>query len=160
MSADFRVGNGFDVHAFAEDRQLLLGGVSIPHEKGLAGHSDADVLLHAIIDAVLGAQGKGDIGQRFPDNDPSFKDADSAQLFSDVWADALADGWQLVNCDSVLIAQVPRLAPYTSAIQTRLAELFSAEPNRIGVKATTTEQLGFLGRKEGIAASAVVLLTR
>lgn len=156
----FRVGLGFDVHAFAEGRPLILGGVTIPYKLGLAGHSDADVLLHAIIDAVLGAVGAGDIGRWFPDTDQRFKDADSAELFQTVWSDVSKNGWALENLDATVIAEEPKLAPYVSQLVERIAALFGADTVRVNVKATTTERLGFTGRKEGIAAQAVVLLTR
>ena len=157
---EIRVGNGFDVHAFADGRKLWLGGCLIPHSRGLAGHSDADVLLHVIIDAVLGALAKGDIGHHFPDIDPSYKDIASEKMFRLVWQEAQADGWRLGNCDSVVMAQEPRLAQHVPAMCERIAQLFLADVTQVNVKATTTERLGFVGRKEGIAASAVVLLQR
>ena len=155
-----RIGHGFDVHAFAEQRRLMLGGCDIPHTRGLAGHSDADVLLHALTDALLGALAWGDIGQWFPDTDASFKDIDSALLLARVWEKATAEGWQLNNCDCVIMAQEPKLAPHIVKMRERVAALLEVDPVQIGIKATTTERLGFVGRSEGIAASAVVLLMR
>ncbi len=157
---EIRIGNGYDVHAFADDRKLVLGGCDIPHSRGLAGHSDADVLLHVLIDAVLGALAKGDIGHHFPDTDPAYKGIASDKMFQQIWSEAQADGWILGNCDSVVMAQAPRLAEYIPAMRARIAELFAADLSQVNVKATTTERLGFVGREEGIAASAVVLLQR
>jgi len=154
----YRIGQGFDVHRLAEGRKLIVGGVTIPHSHGLLGHSDADVLLHAIADAVLGAIGRGDIGIHFPDNDPKWKDADSSRLLGQVWEMAKQEGYRLVNCDCTVIAQQPKLAPYIPKMKERIAKLLEAEPDRVNVKATTTERLGFPGREEGIAALAAVLL--
>lgn len=151
----FRIGQGFDVHQFAEGRPLIIGGVTIPYEKGLAGHSDADVLLHAISDACLGAIGEGDIGKHFPDTDPKFKGADSAKLMEHVWQLVKSKGYELVNADCTIIAQKPKMAPYIEQMCTRIAELLEAAPEQINVKATTTERLGFTGRGEGIASQAV-----
>ncbi|MFC4075441.1 2-C-methyl-D-erythritol 2,4-cyclodiphosphate synthase [Salinithrix halophila] len=155
-----KVGQGFDVHAFAEGRPLILGGVTIPYPRGLAGHSDADVLLHTISDAVLGALGKGDIGKHFPDTDPRFKGADSAELMRTVWEMAAEAGYKLGNLDATVIAQKPKMAPFIPEIRERVAELLQAELSDINIKATTTEKLGFTGREEGIAAMAVVCLFR
>lgn len=155
-----RIGQGFDVHAFAEDRKLILGGIEIPHTKGLLGHSDADVLLHTIADAALGAIAAGDIGKHFPDTDPEFKDADSAKLLQHVYALVKAEGYELGNLDATVIAQAPKLRPYIDTIRTRIAELLEADIEQINVKATTTEWLGFTGREEGIACQAVILLKR
>ncbi|UOQ46358.1 2-C-methyl-D-erythritol 2,4-cyclodiphosphate synthase [Halobacillus salinarum] len=154
----FKIGQGFDVHQFAEGRKCIIGGVEIPYEKGLLGHSDADVLLHTIADACLGAIGSGDIGKHFPDTDPGFKDADSGELLKHVWKDVQAQGYELGNLDCTVIAQAPKMAPYIEAIRENVASLLNAEVSRINIKATTTEKLGFTGRKEGIAAQAVVLL--
>ncbi|REJ19259.1 MAG: 2-C-methyl-D-erythritol 2,4-cyclodiphosphate synthase [Caldibacillus debilis] len=154
----YRIGQGFDVHRLAEGRKLIVGGVTIPHSHGLLGHSDADVLLHAIADAVLGAIGRGDIGIHFPDNDPKWKDADSSRLLGQVWEMAKQEGYRLVNCDCTVIAQQPKLAPYIPEMKERIAKLLEAEPDRVNVKATTTERLGFPGREEGIAALVAVLL--
>lgn len=153
-----RIGQGFDVHAFAEGRKCIIGGVDIPFEKGLLGHSDADVLLHAVADAVLGALALGDIGKHFPDTDAAFKDADSLALLKHVWALAEERGYRLGNLDATIIAQRPKMAPYIPRMAEILAEALGAEPGQINVKATTTEKLGFPGREEGIAAQAVVCL--
>lgn len=155
-----RIGQGFDVHAFAEDRKLILGGIEIPHTKGLLGHSDADVLLHTIADAALGAIAAGDIGKHFPDTDPEFKDADSAKLLQHVYALVKAQGYELGNLDATVIAQAPKLRPYIDTMRVRIAELLEADIEQINVKATTTEWLGFTGREEGIACQAVILLKR
>ncbi|MGE6556486.1 2-C-methyl-D-erythritol 2,4-cyclodiphosphate synthase [Exiguobacterium artemiae] len=155
-----RIGQGFDVHAFAEDRKLILGGIEIPHTKGLLGHSDADVLLHTIADAALGAIAAGDIGKHFPDTDPEFKDADSAKLLQHVYALVKAQGYELGNLDATVIAQAPKLRPYIDTMRARIAELLDADIEQINVKATTTEWLGFTGREEGIACQAVILLKR
>ncbi|HLG26755.1 MAG TPA: 2-C-methyl-D-erythritol 2,4-cyclodiphosphate synthase [Paenisporosarcina sp.] len=154
----FRVGQGFDVHEFAENRPLIIGGVTIPYEKGLIGHSDADVLLHTVTDAALGAIGEGDIGRHFPDTDPEFKDADSAKLLAYIWNIVEEKGYKLGNVDCTIIAQAPKMAPYITQMRDRIAELLNAEPSQVNVKATTTEKLGFTGRGEGIAAQATILL--
>ena len=154
----FRVGQGFDVHEFAENRPLILGGVTIPYEKGLIGHSDADVLLHTVTDAALGAIGEGDIGRHFPDTDPEFKDADSAKLLAYIWNIVEEKGYKLGNVDCTIIAQAPKMAPYINQMRDRIAGLLNAEPSQVNVKATTTEKLGFTGRGEGIAAQATILL--
>lgn len=156
--AGIRIGQGFDVHRFAIGRKLILGGVEIPHDRGLDGHSDADVLLHAVTDAVLGAIGEGDIGRWFPDTDPQWKGADSLELLRTVWRHVRSQGWALANCDSIVLAERPKIAPHIAAIKERLCSVFEVEPACVGVKATTTERLGFVGREEGIAAMAVVLL--
>ncbi|WP_284036743.1 2-C-methyl-D-erythritol 2,4-cyclodiphosphate synthase [Neobacillus sp. 114] len=156
----FRIGQGFDVHQLTEGRPLIIGGITIPYEKGLMGHSDADVLLHTVSDACLGAIGEGDIGRHFPDTDPNFKDADSAKLMEHVWGIVREKGYELVNADCTIIAQKPKMAPYIGEMQARIAELLEASPEQVNVKATTTEKLGFPGRGEGIAAQAVVLLKK
>jgi len=153
-----RIGHGFDVHQLVEGRRCIIGGIEIPHVKGLLGHSDADVLLHAISDAILGAMGMGDIGKHFPDTDPAFKDADSAQLLKQVWDMAKKKELRLGNLDATILAQRPKLAPYIPMMRQRIADLLEAEVDQINIKATTTEKLGFVGREEGIAAEAVVLL--
>lgn len=155
-----RVGQGFDVHQFAQDRPLILGGVNIPYSKGLVGHSDADVLLHTITDAVLGALGKGDIGTHFPDTDPRYEGADSAELLRQVWRMAVEAGYVLGNLDATVIAQKPKMAPHIPAIRERVAQLLKADLSDINIKATTTERLGFTGREEGIASMAVVCLVK
>ncbi|MFD1778853.1 2-C-methyl-D-erythritol 2,4-cyclodiphosphate synthase [Fredinandcohnia salidurans] len=156
----FRIGQGFDVHQLVEGRPLIIGGITIPYEKGLLGHSDADVLLHTVSDACLGAIGEGDIGKHFPDTDPNFKDADSAKLQQHVWELVRKKGYRLGNIDCTIIAQKPKMAPYIEQIRGRIAELLEADPSQVNVKATTTEKLGFAGRGEGIAAQATVLLLK
>lgn len=156
----FRIGQGFDVHQLTEGRPLIIGGITIPYEKGLLGHSDADVLLHTIADACLGAIGAGDIGKHFPDTDPAFKDADSAKLLEHVYEIVQEAGFMLVNADCTIIAQKPKMAPHIDAMKQRIAELLRSDCSQINVKATTTEKLGFTGREEGIAAQAVVLLQK
>jgi len=153
-----RIGQGFDVHAFAEGRRCIIGGVDIPFEKGLVGHSDADVLLHAVADAVLGALALGDIGKHFPDTDAAFKDADSLLLLKQAWRLAEERGYRLGNLDATIIAQRPKLAPHIPRMTEILAAALGAETGQVSVKATTTEKLGFPGREEGIAAQAVVCL--
>ncbi len=153
-----RIGNGFDVHALVMGRPLILGGVTIPHDRGLAGHSDADVLLHAIADAILGALALGDIGMHFPDTESRFRGADSRELLRHVFGLAFAAGWEIGNVDATVIAQAPKIAPYVAAMRANLASDLGCDESRISVKATTTEHLGFAGREEGIAALATVLL--
>jgi len=153
-----KVGQGFDVHALAEGRKLVIGGVEIPYRRGLAGHSDADVLLHAICDALLGAAGLGDIGQHYPDTSPEYRGVDSRQLLRDVAKKIAALGLRVINIDATVIAQEPRIAPYKSRMIGNIATDLGITPAMVNVKATTTEQLGFLGRLEGIAAQAVALL--
>ncbi|MEK3888973.1 2-C-methyl-D-erythritol 2,4-cyclodiphosphate synthase [Bacillus sp. FSL K6-3431] len=155
-----RVGQGFDVHKFAENRPLIIGGIEIPYEKGLIGHSDADVLLHTVADACLGAIGEGDIGRHFPDTDPNFKDADSAELLRHVWNLVKEKGYVLSNIDCTIMAEKPKMAPHIEKICVRISELLEADRGQVNVKATTTERLGFVGREEGIAALAVVLLQK
>lgn len=153
-----RIGTGFDVHAFASGRALVLGGARIPFDKGLAGHSDADVLTHAVMDAVLGALALGDIGGWFPDDDPAHKDADSLELLRSILSDARVSNWSLSNLDCVVIAQKPKISSYIPEMRANLAAIFDTPLNRISVKATTTEKLGFCGREEGVAATATLLL--
>lgn len=153
-----RIGHGFDVHAFAEGRALILGGVSIPHARGLLGHSDADVVLHAVCDALLGAAALGDIGRHFPDTDPAFAGADSRVLLREVVARVAAAGWRAGNVDVTVIAQAPRLAPHIPAMVQNIAADLGLALGAVNVKATTTERLGFTGRGEGIACEAVCLL--
>ncbi len=158
-----RIGHGFDVHAFAapeDGRPLMLGGVSVPDDRGLAGHSDADVVIHALMDALLGALRQGDIGQLFPDTDPVYAGADSRRLLRRVACLVREEGWQVVDADCTIAAQVPRLAPYRAAMRMAMAEALGIPVEHMGVKATTTERLGFVGREEGIAAWAVCLLGR
>lgn len=156
----FRIGQGFDVHQLTEGRPLIIGGIEIPYEKGLMGHSDADVLLHTVADACLGAIGEGDIGRHFPDTDPEFKDADSAKLLEYVWNLVKAKGYELVNADCTIIAQRPKMAPYVEKMRERMAQLLETNIENINVKATTTERLGFTGRGEGIASQVAVLLQK
>ena len=155
-----RIGNGFDVHAFAADRRLVLGGVIVPHDRGLDGHSDADVVLHVVCDAVLGALALGDIGAHFPDTDARWKDADSRVLLRHVASLASAQGWRIGNLDVTVIAQAPRLASHVPAMRANIAADLGCEAAAISVKATTTDRLGFTGRGEGIAALATVLVVR
>lgn len=156
----FRIGQGFDVHQLTEGRPLIIGGIEIPYDKGLLGHSDADVLLHTVADACLGAIGEGDIGRHFPDTDPEFKDADSAKLLEHVWKLVKEKGYELVNADCTIIAQMPKMAPYIGQMRKRIAELLETSEDNINVKATTTEKLGFTGRGEGIASQVAVLLQK
>jgi 2-C-methyl-D-erythritol 2,4-cyclodiphosphate synthase len=158
--SDFRVGTGFDAHALVDGVPLVLGGVRIDHPRGLAGHSDGDVLAHALTDAVLGAAGLEDIGALFPSGDPALHGADSVELLRQAWARVQEDGWQLVNADVVLIGEEPRLAPHRAGMRARLSDALAVEPERVAVRATTTDGLGFTGRKEGLAAQAVALLRR
>ena len=153
-----RVGSGFDVHAFAPGRRLVLGGVDIPFDRGLAGHSDADVLLHAIADAIIGALALGDIGVHFPDTDPRWKGADSRALLRQVMGLARERGYAIGNVDATVVAQAPRLRPHVDAMRAHISADLGCDPSAVSVKATTTERLGFTGREEGIAALASVLL--
>lgn len=158
--SDLRVGHGFDVHAFADNRKLIIGGVDIPYELGLAGHSDADVLLHAICDALLGAAGLGDIGRHFPDTDAAFSGIDSRILLRRVAAQLRQRGWRVGNVDATIIAQAPKMAPHIARMTAHIADDLGIAIDRVNVKATTTEKLGFTGRGEGIAAEAVCLIER
>ena len=153
-----RVGQGFDVHALVAGRRLVVGGVEIPHDKGLLGHSDADVLLHAICDALLGAAGLGDIGQHYPDTDPQYSEIDSRQLLRDVAKKLGGLKLKVVNVDATIVAEAPRMAPHVTRMVGNIAADLGVAPGAINIKATTTEQLGFIGRGEGIAAMAVALL--
>ena len=160
MKSFMRIGHGYDVHCLVEGRKLILGGVDIPWEKGLLGHSDADVLLHAISDAILGAIGEGDIGRHFPDTDLRYKGADSLKLLGHVMRLADAKGYRLGNVDATIVAQRPKLAPHIPLMRENIAAVLGADIDRVNVKATTTEELGFAGRGEGIAAYAVALMER
>ena len=153
-----RIGHGYDVHRLVEGRKLIMGGVEIPWERGLLGHSDADVLLHAIADAILGAIGEGDIGKHFPDTDPAFKGADSLKLLEYVMAIADNRGYRLGNLDATIIAQRPKMAPHIPGMRENITRVLHAAPEQVNVKATTEEGLGFTGTGEGISAHAVVLL--
>ena len=154
-----RIGYGYDVHAFAENRRLILGGVNIPHSMGLLGHSDADVLVHAIMDALLGAAALGDIGKHFPDTDPKYKGADSLVLLAEVGRIISENNYKIENIDSTIVAQAPKLAPYIDTMRENIARTLNLDVSLISVKATTTEHLGFEGRKEGISACAATLLS-
>ena len=157
---DFRVGQGFDVHRLVPERKLILCGVEIPSEYGLLGHSDADVAVHALMDALLGSLALGDIGMIFPDNDPAYAGADSMELLKKVLSLPAFTGYKVFNCDVTIIAQKPKLSPYREAMRRRIAEVAGLELDRVSVKFTTTEKLGFTGRGEGIAATAAVMLGR
>ena len=156
----FRVGTGFDVHALVENRDLILAGVRVPYERGLLGHSDADVALHALMDALLGAAGKGDIGKHFPDTDVKYEGADSRRLLRVVVEMLRKDGWRVNNVDVTIIAQRPKLAPFIATMRERVASDLGIEEDAVNIKATTTEKLGFTGRGEGIAAEAVASIVR
>lgn len=158
MHNEYRIGQGYDVHRLVEGRPLILGGVTIKHDKGLYGHSDADVLLHAITDALFGAAALGDIGRHFPDTDPKYKGADSALLLSEALELVLKKGWMPVNADCTIIAQKPKLAPYMEQINASLSSILRLPIDCVNVKAKTNELLGFEGREEGIVAQAVILL--
>ena len=158
--SEYRVGTGFDAHALEDGVPLVLGGVPIEHPRGLAGHSDGDVLAHALTDALLGAAGLEDIGALFPSTDPRFEGADSLQLLAQAWERIRAHGWQLANADVVLVGEEPRLAPHRDEMRRRLAAALEVDPELVAVRATTTDGLGFPGRREGLAAQAVALLVR
>lgn len=160
MSDEQRVGIGFDAHAFADGRRLVLAGVEIPHERGLAGHSDADLIAHAVTDALLGAAGKDDIGTLYPSDDPALEGASSIDLLARAWESLAAEGWSIVNVDTVVVMQEPRLAPHRDAMRERLAEALGTGRDRVTVRASTTDHLGFAGRGEGAACHAVALLRR
>ena len=153
-----RIGHGFDAHRFGEGDTVTIGGIAIPHSQGLIAHSDGDVLIHAICDAILGAMALGDIGKHFPDNDPAFKNIDSAELLKSVMQSANNKGYVVGNLDCTVIAQAPRLGAHINAMQTKLAGLLNVEVDAVNVKATTTEKMGYTGRGEGISAHAVVLM--
>ncbi len=157
---DIRIGHGYDVHRLVPERKLILGGVEIPYELGLLGHSDADVLTHAVMDSLLGAMGLGDIGKHFPDTDERYAGIDSMKLAGAVRELMDENGWTVSNIDATVIAQRPKLAPYLSEMQGNLATIFGVETDRVNVKATTEEKLGFTGRGEGISAHAVCILTK
>lgn len=157
---DLRIGNGFDVHAFAEGRKLILGGVEIPHTSGLLGHSDADVLTHAIMDAILSAARMGDIGELFPDTDDTFKGANSIDLLKTVTRRVTDEGFKIQDIDATIIAQVPKMSPHRDGMRKNIANACGITVEHVGIKATTTEKLGFVGREEGIAASANAILIK
>lgn len=156
----FRVGFGYDAHRLVEGRALVLGGVLVPHSHGLLGHSDADVLIHAVIDAILGALCRGDIGQHFPDSDPAYKDADSLSLLRNVMDWVREEGYSVNNVDSTLVAEKPRLAPYVGAMKEKLSTVLGIQPRQVSIKAKTSEKMGFCGREEGMEAFAIVSLIR
>jgi len=156
----YRVGNGFDFHPLRPGRKLILGGVEVPHDTGLAGHSDADVLAHALANAILGALGLGDLGSHFPDSDPRHAGADSIGLLTQVWAMATSRGWRLENADLTVFAERPKLKPHIVAMRQRLAAALAAAPEDVNLKAASPEGLGALGRREGMAAAAIVMLSR
>jgi len=158
LKLPYRTGFGFDVHAFAENRKLIIGGIDIPHSKGLLGHSDADVLLHAICDAMLGALALGDIGMLFPDNDMNNKDRDSCLFLTEVYKLIRQKGYVLGNIDSMIAMEKPKIAPYIPAMRKKIAELLECSEESVSIKASTTEKLGFVGREEGVTAFANVLL--
>ncbi|MCL1797703.1 MAG: 2-C-methyl-D-erythritol 2,4-cyclodiphosphate synthase [Eggerthellaceae bacterium] len=160
MLGGLRIGLGYDVHALVEGRKLILGGVNIPHAKGLDGHSDADVLAHAVADALLGASRAGDIGKLFPDTDPTYAGADSLVLLGHVAALVREEGFEIMDVDCVIAAQNPKLSPYRDAMRANLSKVLALSIDSVGIKATTTEHLGFVGREEGISAQAVCLLCR
>ena len=157
---EIRIGHGFDVHRFRRGRKLILGGVEIPHDKGLAGHSDADALLHALINAILGAMGEGDIGTHFPDGDPAYKGIASSKLLAEVLGIARRKRFKLVNADVTLVVQQPKLSPHYTKMRKNVAAICRIAESRISIKATTTEKLGWAGAGKGMAATAVVLLSR
>jgi 2-C-methyl-D-erythritol 2,4-cyclodiphosphate synthase len=157
---EMRIGLGYDVHALVAGRRLVLGGVEVPSERGLQGHSDADVLVHALMDAILGAMRAGDIGEHFPDTDPAYADCSSIGLLERVGVMMRGAGWQLQDADTVLVLESPKIAPHRDAMRARMAEALGVHVDRIGLKATTTEGLGVAGRREGVAAQAVALLRR
>jgi 2-C-methyl-D-erythritol 2,4-cyclodiphosphate synthase len=156
----YRVGSGFDVHAFGPGNSVMLGGVAVPCDRGVVAHSDGDVLLHALCDALLGAGGLGDIGQHFPDSDPRWRGADSGQFVTYAVGELARGGWSVVNADLTLIAESPRINPHRELICSNVARLLGVEPSCVNIKATTTEKLGFVGRSEGLAAQAAVLITK
>ena len=157
---EFRIGKGIDVHRFVENRPLILAGVKIPHSKGLLGHSDADVVLHSLTDAILGALSWGDIGKWFPDTDSKYLNADSAGLLLEVWTKVKEEGWALQNADMTVLLELPKLRPHIDSMRERVSKILSEPIDKISIKATTTEKLGFTGREEGVMCDAVVLLGR
>lgn len=160
MKLDIKIGFGFDVHSFAKGRKLILGGVEIPSERGLEGHSDADVLIHAISDAILGALSLGDIGQHFPNTDPKWKDVESSIILSHCYSLVKKEGYRISNIDSMLALEAPKIFPFIEKIKNNISNILEVSPNQISVKATTTEKLGFVGRAEGAVAMATVLLIK
>mgnify|MGYP001216163707 CR=1 FL=1 len=157
---ELRIGQGIDVHQLVEGRHCIIGGVKIQHTHGLDGHSDADVLLHAVMDAVLGAVGASDIGTLFPPDDERWRGADSLELLRSVWSKVSSEGWRLVNLDCTVLAEAPKIYPHVPMMKDKISSAFGVATNCIGIKATTTESMGFVGRREGILASAAILLSR
>ncbi|MBW4827809.1 MAG: 2-C-methyl-D-erythritol 2,4-cyclodiphosphate synthase [Clostridiaceae bacterium] len=155
-----RVGIGYDVHKLVEKRKLIIGGVEIPHDKGLLGHSDADVLIHAIMDSILGALGLGDIGKHFPDTDEKYKDISSMVLLEEIWNILSENGYRIGNIDSIIVAQSPKMAPYIDAMKENIARVLNTPIDNINIKATTTEELGFEGNKEGMSAHSICMLLK
>ena len=155
-----RVGIGYDVHKLVEKRKLIIGGVEIPHDKGLLGHSDADVLIHAIMDSILGALGLGDIGKHFPDTDEKYKDISSMILLEEIWNILSENGYRIGNIDSIIVAQSPKMAPYIDAMKENIARVLNTPIDNINIKATTTEELGFEGNKEGMSAHSICMLLK
>ncbi len=156
----FRIGHGYDVHRLTPGRKLILGGVDIPHSTGLDGHSDADVIIHALIDAILGSLALGDIGVWFPPDDPELKNADSMKLLSKIWKDERVAGYKIGNCDMTVIAQHPKLSPFIAQMRKNISEVLGCKLDQISIKATTTEGLGFCGKQQGMAANAVIILEK
>lgn len=155
---NLRIGNGYDVHGLVEGRKLIIGGIEIEHSKGLLGHSDADVLIHAIMDSIVGALCLGDIGKLFPDTDPKYKDVSSMLLLENVYTHVKNMGYEIINIDAVIMAQRPKMSPHIDSMRSNLSKLLKLDIDRISIKATTTEKLGFVGREEGIASSASILM--
>lgn len=158
--SDIRIGHGYDVHKLVENRALILGGVNIPYEKGLLGHSDADVLVHAVMDSIIGAMGMGDIGKLFPDTDMKYKDISSMLLAEQVYSVMTDNGYSIVNIDATVIAQRPKLSPYIREMAEKIAKVFGTDASRVNIKATTEEKLGFTGRGEGISAHSVCIIIK
>ena len=160
MSSNLRIGNGYDIHPLSPGRRLVLGGVTIPYERGLSGWSDGDALVHAVIDALLGAAARGNIGERFPTGDPQYRDISSLSLLKMTADELSGNGWRIVNIDATVVAEQPKLAPYSGEMCRQLSQALGIEPDRISVKAKTSDGLGFIGRGEGIAALASTLIER
>lgn len=158
--AAFKIGHGYDVHELVAMRQLIIGGVTIPHDRGLLGHSDADVLLHAITDAIIGALGLGDIGHAFPDTNPEIAGIASTQILSDIYQKMTSKGYEIGNIDATIMAEAPKMAPFLQNMKTNIAAILHTSVENINIKATTTEKLGFVGREEGMACEAVVLIQK
>ena len=160
MAKELRIGQGIDIHRLVDGRALILGGVKIPFSKGLLGYSDADVIIHSIVDGMFGAAGKGDIGSFFPDTDPAWKDANSLELLARANAEISQDGWRIINLDVTLLAEAPKISPFVAKMKEAISQVLKIETSACGIKATTAERLGFVGREEGMLAQSVVLLER